>query len=77
MPWLALAVYSDGVTDAENTDGVTYEMSRLIGSLARITAHDVAQIGTAVFEDLDRFRIGAPAKDDTTYLVVGIENSRQ
>jgi sigma-B regulation protein RsbU (phosphoserine phosphatase) len=72
-----LAVYSDGVTDAENTDGVTYEMSRLIGSLARITAHDVAQIGTAVFEDLDRFRIGAPAKDDTTYLVVGIERSSQ
>jgi phosphoserine phosphatase RsbU/P len=68
-----LAVYSDGVTDAENTDGVTYEMSRLASSLARITEHDVAQIGTAVFEDLDHFRIGAPAKDDTTYLVIGIE----
>jgi phosphoserine phosphatase RsbU/P len=68
-----LAVYSDGVTDAENTDGVTYEMSGLIASLARINAIDVAQIGTAVFEDLDRFRIGTPAKDDTTYLVVGLE----
>ncbi|MGB7923637.1 MAG: GAF domain-containing SpoIIE family protein phosphatase [Pyrinomonadaceae bacterium] len=68
-----LAVYSDGVTDAENTDGATYEMSGLIASLARINAFDVEQIGTAVFEDLDRFRIGAPAKDDTTYLVIGLE----
>jgi sigma-B regulation protein RsbU (phosphoserine phosphatase) len=68
-----LAVYSDGVTDAENTYGATYEMSGLTASLARISASDVGQIGTAFFEDLDRFRIGTPAKDDTTYLVVGLE----
>jgi serine phosphatase RsbU (regulator of sigma subunit) len=67
-----LAVYSDGVTDAENTAGVIYDMGGLKSSLARITAHDVERIGAAVFEDLDRFRIGAPAKDDTTYLVVGL-----
>ena len=67
-----LAIYSDGVTDAENTDGVLYEISGLTHSLARITAHNVEQVGAAVFTDLDRFRIGAPAKDDTTYLVIGL-----
>jgi sigma-B regulation protein RsbU (phosphoserine phosphatase) len=72
-----LALYSDGVTDAENTDGVTYDMSGLTASLTRINAVDVTQIGTAVFEDLDRFRIGTPAKDDTTFLVVGLESSSQ
>jgi serine phosphatase RsbU (regulator of sigma subunit) len=68
-----LAMYSDGVTDAENTDGATYEISGLTASLARIPAQRVEQIGAAVFEDLDRFRIGAPAKDDTTFLVIGSE----
>jgi sigma-B regulation protein RsbU (phosphoserine phosphatase) len=67
-----LAIYSDGVTDAENTAGAIYDMSGLIASLARIKTLDVEQIGAEVFEDLDRFRIGAPAKDDTTYLVVGL-----
>ncbi|HYE65196.1 MAG TPA: GAF domain-containing SpoIIE family protein phosphatase [Pyrinomonadaceae bacterium] len=68
-----LAVYSDGVTDAENTAGAIYEMDGLAASLARINAQEVEQIGQAVFEDLDNFRIGAPAKDDTTYLVIGLE----
>ena len=67
-----LAIYSDGVTDAENTDGTIYEISGLTNSLTHITAHNVEQIGATVFVDLDRFRIGAPAKDDTTYLVVGL-----
>lgn len=68
-----LAVFSDGVTDAENTAGLTYESDGLYTSLASINAQGaVRQIGEAFFEELDRFRIGAPAKDDTTYLVVGL-----
>lgn len=68
-----LAVFSDGVTDAENTAGATYDFSGITASLARIRTNEVGQIGPAVFEDLDRFRIGAPAKDDTTYLVIGLD----
>jgi sigma-B regulation protein RsbU (phosphoserine phosphatase) len=68
-----LAVFSDGVTDAENVAGETYEMSGVAESLARIRTQGVGEIGAAVFEDLDRFRIGAPAKDDTTFLVVGLK----
>jgi sigma-B regulation protein RsbU (phosphoserine phosphatase) len=67
-----LAVFSDGVTDAENTDGETYEEHGLADSHARIRATAVEEIGQSFFEDLDRFRIGAPAKDDTTYLVIGL-----
>lgn len=67
-----LAVFSDGVTDAENTAGETYDFTGLRASLGRIDSRDVSEIGTAVFRDLDRFRIGAPAKDDTTYLVMGL-----
>ena len=67
-----LAVFSDGVTDAENTAGETFEDKGLAESHARLNAFDVERVGQAFFEELDRFRIGAPAKDDTTYLVLGL-----
>lgn len=67
-----LAIFSDGVTDAENTAGQLYEECGLSDSHARIRAAEVEEIGRCFFEELDRFRIGAPAKDDTTYLVIGL-----
>jgi sigma-B regulation protein RsbU (phosphoserine phosphatase) len=67
-----LAVFSDGVTDAENTAGETFEDKGLAEGHSSISAFDVEQIGRSFFENLDRFRIGAPAKDDTTYLVIGL-----
>ncbi|HEX8774650.1 MAG TPA: GAF domain-containing SpoIIE family protein phosphatase [Pyrinomonadaceae bacterium] len=68
-----LALFSDGVTDAENTSGETFESAGVIRGHAGILSREVEQIGTAFFEELDRFRIGAPAKDDTTYLVIGLD----
>ncbi|HEX8748117.1 MAG TPA: GAF domain-containing SpoIIE family protein phosphatase [Pyrinomonadaceae bacterium] len=72
MPGERLAIFSDGVTDAENTAGVTYELEGTRAGLGRIEARQVGGIGKAFFADLDRFRIGAAAKDDTTFLVVGL-----
>ncbi len=68
-----MAIFSDGVTEAENTAGVQYDQAGLADSIARIFARDVEQIGSDFFSDLDRFRMGAPAKDDTTFLVIGLE----
>ena len=68
-----LAIFSDGVTEAENTEGIQYEQDGLADSFSRINAQSVEQIGREFFTDLDRFRIGAPAKDDTTFLVIGLE----
>lgn len=68
-----LAIFSDGVTEAENTAGETFEERELAASHARINTRDVERIGQNFFEDLDRFCIGAPAKDDTTYLVIGLD----
>jgi serine phosphatase RsbU (regulator of sigma subunit) len=67
-----LAVFSDGVTDAENTAGETFEDKGLAEGHAHISEFDVEQIGQGFFENLNHFRIGAPAKDDTTYLVIGL-----
>lgn len=68
-----LAIFSDGVTDAENTAGETYEDQGLAESHTSISDFDVEKIGQVFFDNLDRFRIGAPAKDDTTYLVIGLD----
>lgn len=68
-----LAVFSDGVTEAENNAGAQYEQAGLADSFARIDAYQlVEQIGKEFFADLDRFRIGAAAKDDTTFVVIGV-----
>ncbi|HEX8142440.1 MAG TPA: GAF domain-containing SpoIIE family protein phosphatase [Pyrinomonadaceae bacterium] len=68
-----LAIFSDGVTDAENTSGATFEWTGVVSGHERVKAREVEEIGPAFFEELDRFRIGAPAKDDTTYLVIGLD----
>jgi phosphoserine phosphatase RsbU/P len=68
-----LAVFSDGVTDAEDTSGATFEAEGVVAGHQAIKAQEVEKIGPAFFEELDRFRIGAPAKDDTTYLVIGLD----
>lgn len=72
-----LVVFSDGVTDAENTAGATYECEGVAASLADATLSkssdaEPAFIGARILSDLDSFRAGASAKDDTTILVVGI-----
>lgn len=69
-----LAVYSDGVTDAADTDGETYEEENLARVLAELPADASGErAGEAVLADLDRFRIGAPANDDTTLLIISLD----
>lgn len=69
-----LVVFSDGLTDAENIAGVSYDEHGAQASIARINpSAAVAEIGQRTLDDLDHFRIGAPAKDDTTLLVIGLD----
>lgn len=74
LPGERLAAFTDGVTDAENTAGEIFGAERVTTSLARIrTAKGVNEIGTKFLARLNRFRISAPAQDDTTFLVVGLD----
>lgn len=68
-----LAIFTDGVTEAEDIDGVQYEGAGLKDSLNLIDSYkQVEKIGEDFLAALDRFRIGAEAKDDTTLLVIGL-----
>jgi phosphoserine phosphatase RsbU/P len=68
-----LALFTDGFTDAENTEGRTYEAAGVTSSLASADSPDPAHLGTRLLADLDRFRMSVPANDDTTLLVVGLD----
>ncbi|MCP9493943.1 MAG: SpoIIE family protein phosphatase [Pyrinomonadaceae bacterium MAG19_C2-C3] len=73
-----LAVFSDGMTDAQNCAGETYEEAGIIASLNHLPPRDdrapnVEHIGAQLLSDLDRFRIGAPPQDDTTLFVIGLD----
>jgi serine phosphatase RsbU (regulator of sigma subunit) len=69
-----LALFTDGLTDAENTAGDTYEAEGVTASLAAIDSPDPVHLGTRLLADLDRFRMSVPANDDTTLLVIGIDD---
>ncbi|HEY0385367.1 MAG TPA: GAF domain-containing SpoIIE family protein phosphatase, partial [Pyrinomonadaceae bacterium] len=79
MPGERLAVFSDGVTDAANTIGETFDAERVSSTLAEVASAQVVsaqaadEIGTSFLAVLDDFRIGAPAQDDTTFLVIGLD----
>jgi len=66
-----LAVFSDGVTDSENSAGETFDETKIAAALRHMDVCDLERLGCAFFDELDRFRIGVPAKDDTTFLLIG------
>jgi len=67
-----IAIFSDGVTDAVNTNDEIFEDNGLKESFDKTISKDVEGIGKEFFEILDRYRMGASATDDTTFLVVGL-----
>jgi serine phosphatase RsbU (regulator of sigma subunit)/pSer/pThr/pTyr-binding forkhead associated (FHA) protein len=70
-----LVIYSDGLTDAENSAGEDFGEEKLL-SLISATAHQgVGVLEASLLAALDRFTQGAPQTDDITFLL--IENSRE
>lgn len=69
-PGDGLALYSDGVTEAQAPDGSEFGEDRLAGSLRAYAGRGAALLAEAVVSDLDGFRSGSPLTDDMTLLVV-------
>jgi phosphoserine phosphatase RsbU/P len=65
-----LVMYTDGVTDAESTDGRWYELSRL-KTIARNSRGSTAQaLRDAILDDVQRFTRGAAQSDDMALVVL-------
>lgn len=65
-----LALYSDGVTEAQDLSENEFSIERLIETLRRHRDLPPEQIVDAVFEEIDAFAGAAPQFDDITLMVV-------
>jgi sigma-B regulation protein RsbU (phosphoserine phosphatase) len=66
----SLVLYSDGITEAQGSQGDEYGEERLITCLRRHAHGGVAAMADAVLEDVTSFRDARPQQDDVTLLVV-------
>lgn len=64
------AIYSDGVSEAQNLADDEFGVERLIDCLRRHAAESPAGVVDAVFHELDQFVGDAPQFDDITLLVL-------
>jgi serine phosphatase RsbU (regulator of sigma subunit)/CHASE2 domain-containing sensor protein len=69
-PGEVLLLYTDGVTEAENTDHALYSSKRLVEVLAHAPVADAERAVAAVIEDVGRFVGGAEQADDITVLAL-------
>ena len=65
-----LAIYSDGVTEANNLQEEEFSVERLIGALRMNRNRPAQEIVDTVFEQLDAFVGQAPQFDDITLMVM-------
>jgi sigma-B regulation protein RsbU (phosphoserine phosphatase) len=65
-----VALYSDGVTEAQDERENEYGEERLAEFLRQISGEPAEKIVDLVFEEIDRFAESAPQYDDITMLVI-------
>lgn len=69
-PGDVLALYSDGVTEANDPDENEFEIERLIEVLRQNATRPAAEIVTAIYEAVDAFAATAPQYDDITVMIL-------
>lgn len=69
-PGSVLLLYTDGVTEAENTKGDMLGDDRLLARLNAARARSARELVDAVFEDVTDFAAGAQQSDDITVLAI-------
>jgi len=69
-PGEVLLLYTDGVTEAENTDRMLYGRSRLAAALAKAPTGDARKLVAAVMDDVRRFVGEAEQADDITVVAL-------
>jgi PAS domain S-box-containing protein len=65
-----LVIYSDGVSEAVNTERELFEEARLRGIVEEFKGEMVQELATAIWEGVKTFTAGAPQSDDITVLVI-------
>jgi serine phosphatase RsbU (regulator of sigma subunit) len=66
-----IAIYSDGLTDAMNMEGQTYDLSRIKEMLTSTRAGTVDAIGRSLIDAMRHFSANAPQSDDQCLVLFG------
>jgi sigma-B regulation protein RsbU (phosphoserine phosphatase) len=69
-PGDVLFLHTDGVTEASNPVGEEYGADKLRARLRAARGQGARAMAAACFDDVARFRAGAPRADDVTLLVL-------
>ena len=69
-PGTVFLAYSDGVTEAFNSDGEAFSDERLLEVVAPVRQMSVKEITEVLLADIDSFCVGAPQSDDITILAL-------
>ena len=64
-----VALYSDGITEAENGPGDFFEESRMIAVIDDLLDAPVQAVASAIADELARFAPGEPSDDRTLVMV--------
>lgn len=70
LPGDLIALYSDGVTEANDIDENEFELPRLVEILKQNSGQTTDAIVTAVYDAVDNFAASAPQYDDITLMVI-------
>jgi sigma-B regulation protein RsbU (phosphoserine phosphatase) len=65
-----IVIYSDGLTEAENSEGVFFDTERLRLCLRDHATLDAGSLHTTLLEAVDQFTDGGVVRDDVTVLVL-------
>jgi serine phosphatase RsbU (regulator of sigma subunit) len=65
-----IVIFSDGLTEAENSEGAFFDAERLRVVLRENAAKDAAGLHAALLAEVDRFAEGGIIRDDITALVI-------
>ena len=65
-----IVLYTDGITEAQNASHEHFDDERLHDVVVGCAECEPQQLAESVFSEVDRFRNGAPQKDDETVLVI-------
>jgi len=71
VPGQMIAIYSDGLTDAMNLDGQTYDLARVKEMLATTQATTVDAIGRSLIDSIRHFSANTPQADDQCLVLFG------
>jgi len=66
----SLVLYSDGITEAQDSAGDTFDEDRLVHSVENCREHDAMALANNILIEVAGFRDGRSAQDDMTLLIV-------